>query len=496
MANGTIHTFGTLKVNGTTYAKPSNPVDGGNCVSYNGTAISIENTESGKVLQWIELNKSDGTKLLVCDRCLVVSISWNNLNSAGLIFGKEVIIDGKKYKLRSLTGSTGASGTNGAGCNNEWDNLIDAVGESNDITHWQNMYTWCQETYYNNTSNRSIRGYYSARLCGDGNATLAYAYVGWRPALEVLNAAPSISPASTEYGEKAGAFSIAYTVADEDGDTFNVSVKLDGTEIESHEGQSAGSYTLDLTQHWQALTKDKHTITITATDSNEESTTETYTFTKTNSAPGAPTIINPVENLRVESNGYIYYNPAEDPDGDNQTIKIEISESADFTTVQTFEEMEKENAGEWEKVETITNADAGANMRTRYETTATGRIYIRAVAADSGSGTSATSDTVAASVGTTLQITTLPYEYDTMPTMIAVALKETVGNKAEQTIEVCNNAYDDTPTWETYSPVNGLHAFTNDTKTADKWAIATRVTINAGEETGTIEINAICEGVC
>jgi hypothetical protein len=80
--------------------------------------------------------------------------------------------------------------------------------------------------------------------------------------------------------------------------------------------------------------------------------------------------------------------------------------------------------------------------------------------------------------------------------MIAVALKETVGNKAEQTIEVCNNAYDDTPTWETYSPVNGLHTFTNDTKTADKWAIATRVTINAGEETGTIEINAICEGVC
>ena len=65
MANGTIHTFGTLKVNGTTYAKPSNPVDGGNCVSYNGTAISIENTESGKALQWIELNKSDGTKLLL-----------------------------------------------------------------------------------------------------------------------------------------------------------------------------------------------------------------------------------------------------------------------------------------------------------------------------------------------------------------------------------------------------------------------------------------------
>lgn len=496
MANGTIHTFGTLKVNGTTYAKPSNPANNGDCVPYNGTAISIENTENGKALQWIELNKSDGTKLLVCDRCLVVSVSWDSLNSAGLIFGKVVTIDGKKYKLRSLTGSTGAPGTNGAGCNNEWDNLIDAVGESNDITHWQNMYSWCQETYYNGASNRSRRGYGSARNYIGSNSANTSAGIGWRPALEVLNAAPSISPTSTEYGEKAGAFSIAYTVMDEDGDTFNVSVKLDGAEIENHAGQSAGSYTLDLTPHWQALTKDKHTITVTATDSNEESITETYTFTKTNSAPGAPMIINPVENLRVENNGYIHYKPAEDQDGDSQTIKIEISESADFATVQTFEEMEKENAGEWEKAEIITNADAGANMRTRYEITATGRIYIRAVATDSGSGTSSTSETVTASVGTTLQITTLPYEYATMPTMIAVALKETVGDKAEQTIEVCNNAYDDTPTWETYNPVNGLYTFANKTKTADKWAVATKITINAREETGTIEINAICEGVC
>ena len=49
MANGTIHTFGTLKVNGTTYAKPSNPVKNGDCISYNGTLISIENTESSGV---------------------------------------------------------------------------------------------------------------------------------------------------------------------------------------------------------------------------------------------------------------------------------------------------------------------------------------------------------------------------------------------------------------------------------------------------------------
>jgi hypothetical protein len=475
---------------------PSNPVDGGNCVSYNGTSISIENTESGKALQWIELNKSDGTKLLVCDRALVVSITWNNLNSAGLIFGKEVTIDGKKYKLRSLTGSTGASGTYGAGCDNEWDNLIDAVGESNDITHWSNMYSWCQETYYNNTSPRSVRGYGSARDYNGNNAADTYTYIGWRPALEVLNAAPSITPTSTSYGEKSGAFSIAYSVSDEDGDKFSVSVKIDGSEVESYTNQTNGSYTLDLSKYWKTLSKAAHTITITATDANSESTTATYTFTKTNSAPAAPKITTPINNLRIEPEGYVYYTPGTDPDGDTQAIKIEISESKDFTNAQTFEGMEKEVNGEWQTVTEITNEDAGASMRTKYSTTATGSVYIRAVATDSGSGTDAVSDTVIAAVGTVLQIVTQPYKYDTMPSKIALAIKGTIGEKATQTIEVCNNACDDAPTWETYAPENGLHTFSNETKTADDWAVATRITIHAGEETGAIEINAICEGVC
>lgn len=39
-----------------------------------------------------------------------------------------------------------------------------------------------------------------------------------------------------------------------------------------------------------------------------------------------------------------------------------------------------------------------------------------------------------------------------------------------------------------------MHTFANKDKTADKWAVATKVTIAAGEETGAIEINAICQG--
>ena len=60
-----------------------------------------------------DVNKiKDGDKtLLICDRVILVNVTWNDLNSAGWIFGKEVTIDGAKYKLRSLTGGTGPRST-------------------------------------------------------------------------------------------------------------------------------------------------------------------------------------------------------------------------------------------------------------------------------------------------------------------------------------------------------------------------------------------------
>ena len=86
---------------------PTNPIDGGNCVSANTSNFTVGDTVAGKELQWIEWTKADGTKMLVCDRGLIVNISWNSINAAGFITGKKITIDGQKYKMRSLTGSNG-----------------------------------------------------------------------------------------------------------------------------------------------------------------------------------------------------------------------------------------------------------------------------------------------------------------------------------------------------------------------------------------------------
>lgn len=142
-------------------------------------------------LQWHKIQDGDKT-LLICDRVILVNCSWNDLNSQGYITGKEVTIDGAKYKCRVLTGGTGPRSSNdyysgGTPTNNEWDRFItreevitglpapvssdlDSTQNATDLnsTHnqfwnWYYVYSWCQETYSGNSSYRAGRGYISAR---------------------------------------------------------------------------------------------------------------------------------------------------------------------------------------------------------------------------------------------------------------------------------------------------------------------------------------------
>ena len=222
--------LGTVKLggfynNGAALARPtkpwrndSEPYSGaglGNIPSMSGgiSNYSFGNTPSddAKKLQWVKIKDGDKT-LLICDRVILVNVTWNDLNSAGWIFGKEVNIDGAKYKLRSLTGGTGPRSTNdwysgGTPANNEWDRFVtreevitglpapvssdldsslnstDLSSAHNQLWNWMGVYTWCQETYSSNTSLRAVRGYNSARNWNNNNATNSNPNVGFRPAL-------------------------------------------------------------------------------------------------------------------------------------------------------------------------------------------------------------------------------------------------------------------------------------------------------------------------
>jgi hypothetical protein len=65
---------------------------------------SIGNTPAADAnkLQWVKIVDGDKT-LLICDRVILVSVSWDDLNGQGYISGKEITIDGARYKCRLLT---------------------------------------------------------------------------------------------------------------------------------------------------------------------------------------------------------------------------------------------------------------------------------------------------------------------------------------------------------------------------------------------------------
>ena len=496
MANGTIHKLGTLIVNGTQYAMPTNPIEGGNCVSANTSNFTVGDTVAGKELQWIEWTKADGTKMLVCDRGLIVNISWNSINAAGFITGKEITIDGQKYKMRSLTGSNGSSGSYGAGCNNEWDQFLDAVGEEDSLVHWNKMYSWCQDVWYSNSDFRSVRGHDSARYYDYSDATNSGTLIAFRPALEVLNSAPKVSPSSKDYGSCATAPDITVTVTDDDGDAYTGVVKVDGVQKSTFSGTASGSHKLPTADWWASISKAKHTITVTVTDANNASTTTTYTFTKTNGPAAKATITSPVQNQRRKTSFYVEFKPGADPDGDTQTVKVQMASNTGFSqNLKEYTSLQIQTDGTWSDATNVTAANVGKTCRIKVTGQTAGTVrYVRVVSTDTGSKLPAYSTAVKVAIGDVLEFTTLPEEWSEKPDRIDVKIKATVDEAATMSLWVSNNANDANPTWEAYE-LGAYHIFENNEKTADKWATAVKVKITAGESTGEISVSDIATGV-
>ena len=337
MANGDLIKLGTFYLNGVKQPRPKKPwrTDstppgapsvGDIPVFSAGQSIEIRDTDPNDAykIQWREVN--DGSKkLLISDRVLLVNVSWDDLNAQGLIFGKTITIDGQQYKLRLLTGGSNyRSGTDaysgGSPASNEWDRIIvneagfsglpvpaasdldntqnstDFNSAHNQFWNWFYIYSWAQETYTGGSAYRAIRGYSSARNWYCYSSGYRYAYVGWRPVLEVLNSAPVVSGADSNLGNKSSSFTVSYTVNDSDtGDTLTVTEKVDGTTLRTINNAARGqTYTLDLSSVWSTLTLGSHTITITVTDGKGGTATRTYTFTKTDDRIKF-TLKNPIE---------------------------------------------------------------------------------------------------------------------------------------------------------------------------------------------------------
>ena len=127
--------------------------------------------------------------LFVADYAVTHTVSWDDLNTKSLIFGKDYASGGVNYTLRAPSVGSNYTGSGnserGVPQSNEWDAVLNK--NSGYIQNWNKMYLWGQDIVSGNASYRAIRGYYSARGWYNYNASYSSSNVGFRPVLEVLN---------------------------------------------------------------------------------------------------------------------------------------------------------------------------------------------------------------------------------------------------------------------------------------------------------------------
>lgn len=142
--------------------------------------IEVGEMTPSKEIGWVAVNG-----LLIADQCLLTNVSWDDLDVQGLVFGKEVTVQGLRFKIRLLKVGSKED------VPNEWDAALDAVGEDDTLWHWDHIFFWGQEPVSGSVSHRAIRGYTSARHWGWSDSSSRHALLGFRPALEPLPTDPS-----------------------------------------------------------------------------------------------------------------------------------------------------------------------------------------------------------------------------------------------------------------------------------------------------------------
>ena len=245
--------------------------------TYAGTVNAYKLTsEMATTEEYAQKNKYPHS-LFIADYAVTHTVSWDDLNTAGLIFGKNYASGGVDYTLRapSVGSDNRGSGDSERGTpqSNEWDRILDK--DSGYIKNWNGIYSWGQDTTRYNSSLRAIRGYDSGRRWNDDDATDFLPLVSFRPVLEILNPDTLSSDGLKVVTLDLGGGTLGGSSEDiqiivkngseftapasdgmtrPDGDTDNYFMWLDGNGNSYEPGGSVPSDVTELTVQWTAPT--------------------------------------------------------------------------------------------------------------------------------------------------------------------------------------------------------------------------------------------------
>ena len=245
--------------------------------TYAGTVDAYKLTTAMETTEEYAQNNKYAHSLFVADYAVTHAVSWNDLNTAGLIFGKNYASGGVEYTLRAPSVGSNFTGSGnserGVPQSNEWDTILNK--DNGYIQNWNTMNSWGQDTSSYESWYRAVRGYRSARHWIFDHAAYSNPFVGFRPVLEVLNSdtlgSDGLKVVTLDLGGgKLGGSSDAIHIIVKtgstftapasdgltrpDGDTGSYFMWLDGNGKSYEPGDSVPADVTELTVQWTAPT--------------------------------------------------------------------------------------------------------------------------------------------------------------------------------------------------------------------------------------------------
>ena len=246
--------------------------------TYVGTVNAYKLTsEMATTEEYAQKNKYPHS-LFIADYAVTHTVRWDDLNTTGLIFGKNYATGGVNYTLRAPSMGSGNRGSGdierGTPQSNEWDRILDK--DSGYIKNWIYMLSLGQDTFERSTEPyRAFRGFDSARKWSCFHAMDLRPFLGFRPVLEVLNPdtlgsdglkVVTLDLGGGTLGNSSDAIQIivkngsTFTapasdgLTRPDGDTDNYFMWLDGNGNSYEPGGSVPADVTELTVQWTAPT--------------------------------------------------------------------------------------------------------------------------------------------------------------------------------------------------------------------------------------------------
>ncbi len=190
-----------------------------------------------------------------------------------------------------------------------------------------------------------------------------------------------------------------------------------------------------------------------------------------------PAISGTDSNLGTKSSGFTQTYSVTDADDDTVTVQ----ETIDDVVIRSY-------------VVTLGATNTFSVTGETWLKLSNGTHTMKIKATDTAGGSATRTYTFTKSVNSFSIQNTTPYTAEAAPTRIKINVIRNIPAESTFKVEVCNNGYDTTPTWEdaTSSVLNSLvHVFTNDTKTAASWGVIIKVTVTRGTGQGACYVSHI-----